>query len=60
MLWEYLRTLVLAGRPELGIADFQTVIPGRPLSDGDISDIVAWLISQRKNEFGQPLSTGQR
>lgn len=57
---QYLRTLVLAGRPELGIADFQTVIPGRPLSDGDISDIVAWLISQRKNEFGQPLSTGQR
>ncbi len=57
---QYLRTLVLAGRPELGIADFQTVIPGRPLSGGDISNIVAWLISQRKNEFGQPLSPGQR
>ncbi len=57
---QYLRTLILAGRPELGIADFQTVIPGRPLSDSDISDIVAWLISQRKNEFGQPLAPAQR
>lgn len=57
---QYLRTLILAGRPELGIADFQTVIPGRPLSDTDISDLTAWLISQRKNEFGQPLPPGQR
>lgn len=57
---QYLRTLILAGRPELGIADFRTVIPGRPLSDSDIADIVAWLISQRKNEFGQPLTPGQR
>lgn len=56
---QYLRTLILAGRPELGIPDFRTVMDGRPLSEQDIADIVAWLISQRKNEFGQPLSPGQ-
>jgi Cytochrome c, mono- and diheme variants len=53
---QYLRTLIIAGRPELGIPDYRKVIPGRPLSDEDISDIVAWLISKRENEFGQPLS----
>jgi cytochrome c oxidase cbb3-type subunit 3 len=57
---QYLRTLIIAGRPELGIPDFQKVIPDRPLSNEDISDIVAWLISKRENEFGQPLSPGQR
>jgi cytochrome c oxidase cbb3-type subunit III len=57
---QYLRTLIIAGRPELGIPDWRTVIPGRALSDGEISDLVAWLISQRKNEFGQPLAPGQQ
>ncbi len=57
---QYLRTLIITGRPELGIPDWRTIIPGRPLSDQDISDLVAWLISQRKNEFGQPLSPGQQ
>lgn len=57
---QYLRTLIIVGRPELGIPDWRTVIPGRPLSDEDVSDLVAWLISQRKNEFGQPLVPGQQ
>jgi mono/diheme cytochrome c family protein len=57
---QYLRTLIIAGRPELGIPDFQKVIPEHPLSNEDISDIVAWLISQRRNEFGQPLPPAQR
>ncbi|HRJ70583.1 MAG TPA: cytochrome c [Terrimicrobiaceae bacterium] len=52
---QYLRTLVIVGRPEIGVPNYQNVIPGRPLSDQDIADVVAWLISQRKNEFGQPL-----
>jgi mono/diheme cytochrome c family protein len=57
---QYLRTLILAGRPELGIPDFRTALNGQPLSDQDIADVVAWLISQRRNEFGQPLPPGQR
>jgi len=52
---QYLRTLIVAGRPELGIPDYQNAIAGQPLTDQQISDIVAWLISQRKNEFGHPL-----
>lgn len=57
---QYLRTLLIAGRPELGIPDFRTALNGRSLADQEISDIVAWLISQRRNEFGQPLTPGQR
>lgn len=53
---QYLRTLLIAGRPDLGIPDFRSAIPGRPLTDQEIADITAYLISQRKNEFGQPLS----
>ena len=52
---QYLRTLILIGRPELGIPNFERAIPGQPLSNEQIADMVAWLISQRKNEFGQPL-----
>lgn len=52
---QYLRTILITGRPELGIPDWRNAIPGRPLSDQDIADLVAFLISQRKNEFGQPL-----
>lgn len=52
---QHLRTLVIVGRPELGIPNFRTALNGGPLSNDQISDIVAWLISQRKNEFGQPL-----
>jgi mono/diheme cytochrome c family protein len=52
---QYLRTLIITGRPELGIPNFQTALSGQPLGDQQISDMVAWLISQRKNEFGKPL-----
>jgi len=52
---QHLRTLLIVGRPKLGIPNYREVLPNRPLSDQDISDMVAWLISQRKNEFGQPL-----
>jgi cytochrome c oxidase cbb3-type subunit III len=57
---QYLRTLIIAGRPELGVPDFRTALDGQPLSEQNIADLVAWLISQRRNEFGQPLPPGQR
>jgi cytochrome c oxidase cbb3-type subunit III len=53
---QHLRTLLTIGRPELGIPNYLEAIPDRPLGDQDLDDMVAWLISQRKNEFGQPLS----
>lgn len=52
---QYLRTITIAGRPELGCPDFLNRIPGRPMTAQEISDITAWLVSQRVDEFGQPI-----
>jgi hypothetical protein len=30
------------------------------MSEEEISGVVAWLVSQRRNEFGQPLPLTQR
>ena len=57
---QYLRTIVIAGRNDLGCPDFQNRVAGKPMSEEEISGVVAWLVSQRKNEFGQPLPLTQR
>lgn len=44
---QYLRTVTIAGRPELGAPDWRGDVPGRPMSAVEISDVVAWLASQR-------------
>ena len=44
---QYLRTLVIVGRPELGAPDWRANVPGHPMSDQEITDVVAWLASQR-------------
>jgi cytochrome c oxidase cbb3-type subunit 3 len=49
-----LRTLVIVGRPELGAPDWRNDIPGKPISPQEISDVVAWLSSQRPKFPGQP------
>jgi cytochrome c oxidase cbb3-type subunit 3 len=49
-----LRVFVIAGRPELGAPDWRSDIPGKPMSPQDISDVVAWLASQRPKFPGQP------
>jgi cytochrome c oxidase cbb3-type subunit 3 len=49
-----LRTIVIAGRPDLGQPDWMQVQPGRPLTDQDVSDIVAYLHSLRSDTPGQP------
>jgi cytochrome c oxidase cbb3-type subunit 3 len=51
-----LRTIVIVGRPELGAPDWRNNIPGKPMSAQDISDVVAWLASQRVKFPGQPYS----
>jgi cytochrome c oxidase cbb3-type subunit III len=48
-----LRTTVIVGRPELGAPDWRGDVPGRPMSPEDISDVVAWLASQRPQFPGQ-------
>jgi mono/diheme cytochrome c family protein len=42
-----LRTVVITGRPDFGAPDWRSNLPGRPMSDQEISDVVAWLSSQR-------------
>jgi cytochrome c oxidase cbb3-type subunit III len=49
-----LRTIVIVGRPELGAPDWRGNIPGKPMSAQDVSDVVAWLASQRPKFPGQP------
>jgi mono/diheme cytochrome c family protein len=51
-----LRTLVITGRPELGAPDWRGNVPGRPMSDQDVTDVVAWLASHRVQSPGQPYS----
>ena len=51
-----LRTMVIVGRPELGAPDWRGDIPGKPMSAQDVSDVVAWLASQRTKFPGQPYS----
>lgn len=48
-----LRTAVIAGRPQLGMPDWRGDVPGRPLSDQQISDVVAWLASRRPKPGAQ-------
>src|SRR5467141_2206561 len=49
-----LRTIVIAGRPELGAPDWRGDVEGRPMSAQEISDVVAWLSSNRTQFPGQP------
>ena len=51
-----LRTIVIAGRPELGAPDWRGNVPGKPMSDQEITDVVAWLASRRVQTPGQPYS----
>ena len=44
---QYLRTIVIAGRPELGHPDWKHDASGRPLAPQQVSDVVAWLASKR-------------
>lgn len=49
-----LRTLIIAGRPDIGQPDWRGDIPGHPLTDQEVTDVVAWLASQRTATPGQP------
>jgi mono/diheme cytochrome c family protein len=51
-----LRTIVIIGRPELGAPDWRGNVPGRPMTDQEITDVVAWLASRRVQNPGQPYS----
>ena len=49
-----LRTIVIVGRPELGAPDWRGNVPGKPMSDQEITDVVTWLASHRVRNPGRP------
>ncbi|WP_035347973.1 cytochrome c [Edaphobacter aggregans] len=51
-----LRTTVIAGRPELGAPDWRGNVAGKPMTDQEVTDVVAWLASRRVQNPGQPYS----
>lgn len=51
---EALRTILIAGRPDVGHPGWQTVANGHAASDQDVTDVVAYLASLRSATPGQP------
>jgi mono/diheme cytochrome c family protein len=51
-----LRTIIITGRPELGAPDWRGNVSGKPMSDQEVTDVVAWLASRRIQNPGQPYS----
>src|SRR5439155_2855327 len=56
---QYLRTTVIAGRADLGMPDWRGDLPGRPLASAEISDVVAWLVAQRRPVPGRPAASAR-
>jgi len=54
------RTTIIAGRPDLGQPDWRNHIQGRALTDDEVTNVTAWLMSQRPALPGQPYPTGNR
>jgi cytochrome c oxidase cbb3-type subunit 3/ubiquinol-cytochrome c reductase cytochrome c subunit len=48
--------MVITGRPELGAPDWRANASGRPMSNQEVTDVVAWLASRRVANPGQPYS----
>jgi cytochrome c oxidase cbb3-type subunit III len=55
---QMLRTTVIAGRPDLGMPDWRGQVKGRALTDEEITDLTAWLMSQKPALPGQPYQNG--
>jgi len=54
---QHLRTVTIAGMPALGAPDWRGDVPGQPLTDADVTDVVAWLAAQRVLLAPQALSS---
>ena len=51
-----LRTIVIAGRPDFDAPDWRNNVAGHPMTDQQISDVVAWLSAQRPSRSTQAAS----
>jgi len=55
---QHLRTVTITGMPSLGAPDWRGNVPGKPLSDADVTDVVAWLVTQRTPLLSQSIPKG--
>lgn len=55
-----LRTITIAGRPDLGQPDWEQDRPDRPLTNEDVTNVVAYLASLRSATPGQPYPNATR
>jgi len=44
-----LRTTIIAGRPDVGHPDWRHYLPDKVMSPQEVTDVVAWLVAQRKS-----------
>ncbi|MEO6262734.1 MAG: c-type cytochrome [Chthoniobacterales bacterium] len=56
---QYLRTVVVVGRPDLGMPNWKNYVAGKTMSDQEISDVVAWLASHRIPAGAPAMPTSQ-
>jgi mono/diheme cytochrome c family protein len=54
-----LRTTIIAGRPDLGHPDWRHCSPDRAMKPQEVTDVVAWLVAQRKANPGQPYASSK-
>jgi len=55
-----LRTTIIAGRPELDHPDWRGYVLGRAMTPREVTDVVAWLVAQRKPSPGQPYASSEQ
>ena len=53
---QYLRSIILGGIPDRGMPDWRSD-NSQPLTDQQVTDVVAWLASKRTSNPGQPYPT---
>lgn len=53
------RTTIVPGRPDIGQPDWRHMIPGRAMTDAEVTDVSAWLIDQTPHRPGHPYPSRQ-
>jgi mono/diheme cytochrome c family protein len=54
-----LRTTIIAGRPDLGHPDWRHYATDRVMTPQEVTDVVAWLVAQRKPYPGRPYASNE-
>jgi cytochrome c oxidase cbb3-type subunit 3/ubiquinol-cytochrome c reductase cytochrome c subunit len=55
-----LRDIVVAGMPDEKMPDWRGDVPGKPMTDSEVGDVVAWLVSHRTSYPGTLISPAQK